>query len=93
MVMLGVTLLLLLATAASLVPQRFGSWLLLVGGLGLASGLAGFGFLLHGPKDYLTRWPFLAGPFHPYLVILYSAVALLLGMSAWLGLAELPGSP
>jgi len=86
-VVLGVLLLLVLAMGAACVPWRFRTWLILVGGLGVALGILGFWFLFAGPKDYLTRWPFLVDGFHPYRVSLYSAVALLLGMSAWLGLA------
>jgi len=85
-VALGIALL-LLGAAAALVPLRF-RWLLrLAGSLGLALGLAGWAFLFLGPKDYLVRWPFLAAGFHPILVGLYSAVALLLGTGVWLGLA------
>jgi len=53
----------------------------------VALGLAGGAFLFLGPKDDLVRWPFLVAGFHPIMVGLYSAVALLLGTSAWLGLA------
>lgn len=72
---------------AALVPGRFRRWLLWIGGLGLAVGLAGAAFLAWGPRDYLTRWPFLAGVLHPYQIVLYAALGAFLGASAWLGLA------
>ena len=81
-----VIVLLVAAVAASFVPERFSAWLRIVGALALAFGLAGFAFLFLGPKDYLTRWPSLASWCHPYQLVLYSAAAVLLGSSTWLGL-------
>jgi hypothetical protein len=83
---IAVIVVLLAALAATAVPQRFSAWLRIFVGIALASGIAGFGFVAFGPKDYLTRWPSLVNVAHPYLLALFSAVAMLLSMGAWLGL-------
>lgn len=86
MVISAVLLVLLVALAVSLIPLRFGRWLVFFAGLALAFGMAGFAFLALGPKDFLTRWPSLVGMLHPYRLGLVSTVAILLSVSTSLGL-------
>ena len=86
MTTVAVIVLVVVVAAAARLPERFAGWLRLLGTLGLALALAGFTVLFYGPRDYLTRWPALVDLFHPYLVVLYSAIALLLGAGLWLGL-------
>ena len=87
MIAIATLVLLVAAVIAALAPGRFATVLRRVAIVGLVAGLAGIAFLFYGPKDYLTRWPWLGGLFHPYQVILYAASALILGASAGLGLA------
>ncbi|HKQ59362.1 MAG TPA: hypothetical protein VJY35_15975 [Candidatus Eisenbacteria bacterium] len=87
MITIAAVVLVVATIAAALVPRRFTAWVMAVGVTGLALCFAGFGFLVWGPRDYLTRWPFLQEVLHPYQIVLYATVAMIVGASAWLGLA------